>query len=162
MGTVRGGLRFSGRKHCADGFGGRQQSGVHGQRAVTRLNRIGDTDETHTPDLRANGFCWWPHDEPVLCSLLTRGLLAVVECHWLRRGIDLHHAGLSFRDTGTESNVSVSVTAIVPTGSKRTQELPLDTAVAVLDYPCRLHRTAVVTSDHACSLQTFQIFGTQV
>ena len=160
MGTVRGGLRFSGRKHCADGFGGRQQSGVHGQRAVTRLNRIGDTDETHTPDLRANGFCWWPHGEPVLCSLLTRGLLAVVECYWLRRGIDLHRAGLSFRETATESNVSV--TAIVPTGSKRTQELPLDTAVAVLDYPCRLHRTAVVTSDHACSLQTFQIFGTQV
>ena len=108
MGTVRGGLRFSGRKHRADGFGGRQQSGVHGQRAVTRLNRIGDTDETHTPDLRANGFCWWPHGEPVLCSLLTRGLLAVVECHWLRRGIDLHHAGLSFRDTGPESNVSAA------------------------------------------------------
>ena len=72
VGLVCGCLRFSGRKHRADGSGGRKQSRLHGKRAITRPHRIGNRVETRIPNPRAHpgllpvcwSTCWSPSTYP--------------------------------------------------------------------------------------------------
>jgi SSS family solute:Na+ symporter len=71
VGTVRGGLRFSGRKHCSNGFGSREQSGVHGQRPITRPHRVSDTDAARIPDQRTGWLCWWATSQSTGRRVLT-------------------------------------------------------------------------------------------